>query len=195
MAHIVGPAPAARCARCAHGSGAAKSGSAHRRRPRTTATAAAAAAGSGTAGSAPPPGLEQPLRAWLASQGGFLHPALRLVESAPCGARGVVAAGGGIDLSELEAHGPLIVSCGANDGAIACFAVRWRAGAACTRLDTLTQCCCKQHPCLSACRPQRNLSCAVLLANAALPRNWSRCDLPHFYKPRSCPRPCTSKTR
>ena len=53
-------------------------------------------------------GPEQPLREWLEANGGVFHPALRLVDAAPCGARGVVAVRP-IPLAELDAAGPLIV--------------------------------------------------------------------------------------
>jgi hypothetical protein len=69
--------------------------------------AAAAAAAPGT-WAGPGAGPEQPLREWLAREGGFFHPALRLVNDAPSGCRGVVATVP-IPLAELEAHGPLLV--------------------------------------------------------------------------------------
>lgn len=68
------------------------------------------------AGGVLPPGDEGPLRRWLASQGGSLHDALRLVDAAPCGARGLVA-GAPISLADLDACGPLVVcSLGVGDG-------------------------------------------------------------------------------
>lgn len=38
-----------------------------------------------------------------------MHPALQLVDVAPCGSRGVIAAAA-VPLEELDAHGPLVVS-------------------------------------------------------------------------------------
>ncbi len=52
----------------------------------------------------------QALRSWLASEGGYLHPSLVLVDVAPCGCRGVVAGGGPVTLADLEEGGPLVVS-------------------------------------------------------------------------------------
>lgn len=47
------------------------------------------------------------LRSWVEAHGGFVHPALRLVDSAPCGVRGVVTT---TPLTQAEAEeGPLIV--------------------------------------------------------------------------------------
>ena len=72
------------------------------------------------------PAAEQPLREWLAAQGGFLHPDLRLVDSAPCGARGVLAAAP-ISLEDLEECGPLVVR-GQKNTACACMVGQWHTG-------------------------------------------------------------------
>ncbi|KAI8464964.1 MAG: hypothetical protein J3K34DRAFT_461663 [Monoraphidium minutum] len=74
------------------------------RRGRCPAHRARAASPAGAAAG----GAEQPLREWLAREGGLLHPALRLVDDAPCGSRGVVAAQA-VSLDDLEAAGPLVV--------------------------------------------------------------------------------------
>ncbi len=51
--------------------------------------------------------VERSLRTWITAHGGFVHPSIRLTESAPCGCRGVVAASP-LSIDDVQSQ-PLIV--------------------------------------------------------------------------------------